>query len=130
MEKPENRNKNLIELIAELIREVISFIRQYYELLKDDLRENAFRVGKSILLFAFALAIAYIGIIFLGILSASLLSQVMPGWVAFLIVTGSYFILAILMLVYALRLLSRAVRDSQKMLGKKDNRDNEDSGEK
>jgi len=127
MENSENKNKNLFTLIAELVREVFSLIRQHYELLKEEFKENALRVVKSILLLIFALVIAYAGLIFLGILTVYLLSMIIPQWVALLLVTGIYLAIPLIMITYAIHLIGMVLKEPQKIIAelKKTGKDGE-----
>ncbi len=116
MEKPENNNDNLIKLIKELPLEVISLIEQHLKLVKRELTENLSMLVKSVFLILSAIIIGYAGLIFLGLLIISLLSQVVSSWVALLLVTVIYLGVPLIFVIWAISLFYKVFMEPKKSI--------------
>jgi len=81
-----NPEPTLGELFADLSRETTTLVRQEVELAKVELSAKASRVGKDVAFIGAGAAVAYAG--FLAILAALIivLANVLPWWIAALIV--------------------------------------------
>lgn len=105
------KNNNSLNIFKELFTELISLIYQHYLLIKREFRENAERVVKSVILILASIIISYAGLIFLGILLIYLLSLIIPSWAALLLITGIYLGIPLIMFIYAIHLIGRAVKE-------------------
>jgi len=78
--------RSLGELLAELMQETTTLVRQELTLAKTEMSQKAARVGRDLGFLAAGGAIAYAGLLALVAAMVGLLAQVMPWWAAALIV--------------------------------------------
>lgn len=92
-------------LVAQASSHISSLIRSEIELAKAELRFDAKRVGMAGGLFAAAAFMAHLCLILASFTIAFVLAQWLPNWVAFLIVTVFYLLVAGLLVFIGIRKL-------------------------
>lgn len=103
---PEQReDRSLGELFAELASETSTLVRQEVALAKSELTQKATRVGRQIGFLVIGGAIAYAA--FLAVMSAVIigLAQLIPAWVAALVVGVAVAVIACWLILRALHAL-------------------------
>ena len=103
---PDQReDRSLGELFAELASETSTLVRQEVALAKSELTQKATRVGRQIGFLVIGGAIAYAA--FLAVMSAVIigLAQLIPAWVAALVVGVAVAVIACWLILRALRAL-------------------------
>lgn len=95
------------EVLTSLLANGQALATKEFELAKHELselvRDKAIAIG--LVLFAAILGLFILG--FIGVTAAVALSLVLPAWAAWLIVTGIYLLVAVVLVLVALRLLKR-----------------------
>lgn len=98
------------EVITSLLANLQALLRTQLELLKLEIsgiaRDKAIAIG----LFVGAAVFGLFVLGFVGVTGATALALVLPAWAAWLIVTGVYLLIAIVMALVGLRLVKRPVR--------------------
>lgn len=79
-------DKSIGELFSDLTRESSNLIRQEMNLAKAEIKEKMTHLAKDAVMIAAGGALAYAGLIVLLIGVGFLLDQIMPNWLAFLLV--------------------------------------------
>ncbi|WP_043629888.1 phage holin family protein [Nonomuraea candida] len=97
--------ESLGSLVAQASSHISSLIRSEIELAKAEFRFDAKRVGMAAGLFAAAAFMAHLCLILASFAIAYALAQVMPNWLAFLIVTVVYLLAAGLLVFIGVRRL-------------------------
>ncbi|MEV0997381.1 phage holin family protein [Nonomuraea sp. NPDC050202] len=97
--------ESLGSLVAQASSHISSLIRSEIELAKAEFRFDAKRVGMAAGLFAAAAFMAHLCLILASFAIAYALAQVMPHWLAFLIVTVVYLLAAGLLVFIGVRRL-------------------------
>ncbi|MGW3351060.1 phage holin family protein [Nonomuraea rubra] len=97
--------ESLGSLVAQASSHISSLIRSEIELAKAEFRFDAKRVGMAAGLFAAAAFMAHLCLILASFAIAYALAQVMPNWLAFLIVTVVYLLAAGLLVFIGIRRL-------------------------
>ncbi len=116
MEQQPRKTENVLVLVKQLVAEFIKLIYQHYLLLKKELSENVAKFGKSIVLITASLIIGYVGLIFVGILAIYMLSQVIPSWIALLLVTFIYIGVPIFMFIYGVNTIKKNLKKPEKFM--------------
>ncbi|MEV4174492.1 MULTISPECIES: phage holin family protein [unclassified Nonomuraea] len=97
--------ESLGSLVAQASSHISSLIRSEIELAKAEFRFDAKRVGTAAGMFAAAAFMAHLCLILASFTIAYALAQVMPNWLAFLIVTVFYLLVAGLLVFVGIRRL-------------------------
>src|ERR1700754_4040986 len=97
--------ESLGSLVAQASSHISSLIRSEIELAKAEFRFDAKRVGTAGGLFAAAAFMAHLCLILASFTIAYALAQVLPTWLAFLIVTVFYLLVAGLLVLIGVRRL-------------------------
>jgi cell division protein FtsX len=97
--------ESLGSLVAQASSHISSLVRSEIELAKAEFRFDAKRVGTAGGLFAAAAFMAHLCLILASFSIAYALAQVMPNWLAFLIVTVFYLLIASLLVFVGIRRL-------------------------
>ncbi|HEX4812331.1 MAG TPA: phage holin family protein [Nonomuraea sp.] len=97
--------ESLGSLVAQASQHISSLVRSEIELAKAEFRFDAKRVGTAGGLFAAAAFMAHLCLILASFTIAYVLSQWLPNWAAFLIVTVFYLLVAALLVVIGIRRL-------------------------
>ncbi|GAA4982179.1 hypothetical protein HD597_009865 [Nonomuraea thailandensis] len=97
--------ESLGSLVAQASSHISSLIRSEIELAKAEFRFDAKRVGMAAGMFAAAAFMAHLCLILASFTIAYALAQVMPNWLAFLIVTVVYLLAAGLLVFVGVRRL-------------------------
>lgn len=98
-------DESLGSLVARATDQISTLVRSEIALAKAEFRFDLKRVGTAGGLFAAAAFMAHLCLILLSFALAFLLAEWMPPWVAFLIVTGVYLVLAALAVFIGVRRL-------------------------
>lgn len=97
--------ESLGSLVAQATSHISSLVRSEIELAKAEFRFDAKRVGTAAGMFAAAAFMAHLCLILASFTIAYALAQVMPHWLAFLIVTVVYLLVAGLAVLFGVRRL-------------------------
>ncbi|MFI7617805.1 phage holin family protein [Nonomuraea terrae] len=114
---------SLGSLVAEATSHISSLVRSEIELAKAEFRFDAKRVGTAAGMFAAAAFMAHLCLILASFAIAYALAQVMPHWLAFLIVTVIYLLaagLAVFLGVRRLKGLAGMKRTARSIKGLKE----------
>ncbi|MFP4636476.1 MAG: phage holin family protein [Nitriliruptoraceae bacterium] len=98
------------EVIASLVANLQAVLRTQLELLKLEISGIARDKAVAIGLFCGAAVFGLFVLGFLGVTAATALALVLPAWAAWLIVTGVYLLITIVMALVGVRLVKRPVR--------------------
>ncbi len=116
MREQKNTDNNLISLLKEFIRELCSLIREHIKLFKLEFARNTHKFIKAVICLVFAVVFSYAGLIFLGLLTVSLLSMLIEEWIALLLVTAVYFGVPLILLVVAVNLFYSVFKEPKKSI--------------
>ncbi|MEV0316514.1 phage holin family protein [Nonomuraea fuscirosea] len=105
MPQTPEEEESLGSLVAQASSHISSLVRSEIELAKAEFRFDAKRVGMAGGLFAAAAFMAHLCLILASFTIAYALAQVMPTWLAFLIVTVFYLLVAGLLVFIGIRRL-------------------------
>lgn len=97
--------ESLGSLVAQMTSHISALVRSEIELAKAEFRFDAKRVGTAVGMFAGAAFMAHLCLILASFTIAYALAQVMPHWLAFLIVTVLYLLVAGLAVLFGVRRL-------------------------
>ncbi|GAA3123208.1 phage holin family protein [Nonomuraea sp. NPDC049421] len=97
--------ESLGSLVAQASSHISALIRSEIELAKAEFRFDAKRVGTAVGMFAAAAFMAHLCLILASFTIAYALAQVLPNWLAFLIVTVFYLLVAGLAVLFGVRRL-------------------------
>ncbi|MFG1697076.1 phage holin family protein [Nonomuraea sp. NPDC049309] len=97
--------ESLGSLVAQMTSHISALVRSEIELAKAEFRFDAKRVGTAVGMFAAAAFMAHLCLILASFTIAYALAQVMPEWLAFLIVTALYLLVAGLAVLFGVRRL-------------------------
>ena len=98
------------EIVASLIANLQALLKTQFELLKLELSGIARDKAVAIGLFVGAGLLSLFVLAFAGVTGASALALVLPAWAAWLIVTGVYLLIAVILGVTGARLAKRPVK--------------------
>lgn len=96
-----HQQPGIISLIKQLIGEIGNLSIQHLELFRQEIREDAEMAAKYTSIALAGALIAFISLIFLGLSIILIFNLFMPMWVASLIVTAMYSIIAAVAIVIA-----------------------------
>lgn len=94
---------SLGQLVSSVTRNVSSLVRLEVELAKSELAQQAKRGAVGGGLAAFAGLLVLLAVVMLSIAAALGLAHVMPAWAAFLVVAGAYLLVALVLVLVAVR---------------------------
>ena len=104
---PDTHSKHLGGLLKGLMGDLSSLIRLEISLAKAEMKEKALSVAVASALLGVA---AFFGLLAVGVMTATIIiaiSIALPAWLAALIVTGAYLLLAVVLAVAGVRRLSK-----------------------
>jgi uncharacterized membrane protein YqjE len=96
-----HQQPGIISLIKQLIGEIGNLLIQHLELFRQEIREDAEMAAKYTSIALAGALVAFISLIFLGLSIILIFNLFMPMWVASLIVTAMYSIIAAVAIVIA-----------------------------
>jgi len=109
---PDKRSKHLGGLLKGLMGDLSSLIRLEIALARAEMKEKAVSMAVASALLAVA---AFFGLLAVGVMTATIIiaiSLALPAWLAALIVTGAYLLLAIVLAVIGVRRLSKRAKQA------------------
>lgn len=110
----EQNNNSIINQFFEFIREVNNLAGEHFRLFRHELAENTHKAVKAVILIIISVVTGYVGLIFAGFLAITLLSMIMPYWIATLLVTALYFAIPLVLLFIAVNLISDIFKKPKK----------------
>ena len=102
--------RSTTEVLASLIANLQALLKTQLELLKLEIGNIARDKAVAIGLFVGAGLFSLFVLVFAGVTGAAALSLVLPAWAAWLIVTGAYLLVGVVLALLGLRLAKRPVK--------------------
>lgn len=96
-----SQHPGIISLIKQLVSDVGNLLIQHLELFRQEIREDAEMAAKYTSIALAGALVAFISLIFLGLSIILIFNLFMPVWVASLIVTALYSIIAAIAIIIA-----------------------------
>jgi len=113
-EKTSSSQTELISLIKELVYNFVCLISQHLKLFREEMKDEAFKIGKSIILMCIAICSTVMAAFFGGIFLIITISIFTSVWLSVLLVTILYLLIPTILFIYVKSQFKKIAKNRKK----------------